>query len=175
MEGFFEGPIITSPPPPFQYPRPPVSWLDVVDFAQSKPSEYILIINDKGERTCQFFLDDLSVQILEDDWRLIANGTLNRFFLKKDEPLQEDERVELVTMDIVYKRLEAVIKKADEIARKARQLNYRFIGRTDAINKRLDDMSRSRGIDPTHSTTNYDIRADLLAQFAAASARYGVH
>ncbi|GJD03838.1 hypothetical protein ColKHC_12663 [Colletotrichum higginsianum] len=75
MEGAFEGPIITNPPP--AYGTAPVGWLDIVTFAKTNPDKFVLTTGHDGERTCQFYLNGLQVQILEDDWRLIMNGALD--------------------------------------------------------------------------------------------------
>ncbi|EEY15845.1 conserved hypothetical protein [Verticillium alfalfae VaMs.102] len=111
MEGVFEGPIIASPASPYHHQHAPISWLDIVTFARSNSDKFVLTTNADGERSCQFFLNGSQVQILEDDWRLIVNGTLDRFSIASNAPLEEDETAELATLDIVEKRLQGCTKK----------------------------------------------------------------
>ncbi|RBQ80129.1 hypothetical protein VDGD_10319 [Verticillium dahliae] len=174
MEGVFEGPIIASPASPYHHQHAPISWLDIVTFARSNSDKFVLTTNADGERSCQFFLNGSQVQILEDDWRLIVNGTLDRFSIASNAPLEEDETAELATLDIVEKRLQVLIKKADEVAKRARQLNYHLSGRKAAINSRHNSSSQSPGFHPVSSPhrhggpgPSYDLRADLLQQFTA--------
>ncbi|TEA19888.1 hypothetical protein C8034_v009834 [Colletotrichum sidae] len=171
MEGAFEGPIITNPPPP--YGAAPVSWLDIVTFAKTNPEKFVLTTGHDGERTCQFYLNGIQIQILEDDWRLIMNGALDRFSIVSTAPLEEDETAEVATLEIVEQRLQVLIKKADEIAKRARQLNYHLSGRKAAINSRHLGQS---GFQPVNHPqrhggghgTGYDLHADLLQQFLSS-------
>ncbi|KAL0776666.1 hypothetical protein CaCOL14_007953 [Colletotrichum acutatum] len=178
MEGAFEGPIITNPPPP--YGAAPVSWLDIVTFAKTNPEKFILTTGHDGERTCQFYLNGIQTQILEDDWRLIINGALDRFSVVSTAPLEEDETAEVATLEIVEQRLQVLIKKADEIAKRARQLNYHLSGRRAGINSRhggqqgsssaFQSVNHSRG-HVAHGA-GYDLHADLLQQFLSSSQAY---
>lgn len=92
----------------------------------------------------------------------------------------EDESAEMVTLDILESRLSALIKKADAVATKTRQLNYQMKGRKNAIMAR-----RSGGAVPSsdqqssgewgQQSTNSPFNAmapnpqDLLRQFSLYS------
>lgn len=173
MEGAFEGSITTTPPQN-QLTPDPVTWLDIVDFAKSHPQEFQLSSTSTGLRYCQFKLKGVQVEIGEDDWRLIVSGALDRFRLVPPQPLEEDETAELATVEIIEQRLHALIKKADEVARRARQLNYHLSGRKASIQSRHPPQAGSA---PGFQTVNsirqpgvnpgYDLHADLLQQFMA--------
>ncbi|KAI1818499.1 hypothetical protein GGS20DRAFT_188580 [Poronia punctata] len=173
MEGAFEGPITTTPPQNHFTPDP-VTWLDIVEFAKSRPQEFQLSSTPAGLRYCQFPLKGVQVEIGEDDWRLIVSGALDRFRLVPPQPLEEDETAELATVEIIEQRLQVLIKKADEVARRARQLNYHLSGRKASIHSRHSSQSgttsgfqtvnKIRQVGPNPS---YDLHADLLQQFAA--------
>ncbi|KAF6808639.1 C6 finger domain-containing protein [Colletotrichum sojae] len=178
MEGAFEGPIITNPQA--AYGTASVSWLDIVTFAKTNPEKFVLTTGHDGERTCQFYLNGVQVQILEDDWRLIMNGALDRFSVVSTAPLEEDETAEVATLEIVEQRLQVLIKKADEIAKRARQLNYHLSGRKAAINSR---HTGPPGGSSTFQSVNhsqrhvghgsgYDLHADLLQQFLSSAQTY---
>ncbi|OLN86107.1 hypothetical protein CCHL11_05210 [Colletotrichum chlorophyti] len=178
MEGAFEGPIITNPPA--AYGVTPVSWLDIVTFAKTSPEKFVLTTGHDGERTCQFYLNGIQVQILEDDWRLIMNGSLDRFSSVSTAPLEEDETAEVATLEIVEQRLQVLIKKADEIAKRARQLNYHLSGRRAAISSRHSGQQASGSAFQcvNHAQrhvsqgSGYDLHADLLQQFLSSSQGY---
>ncbi|KAK6857623.1 hypothetical protein PG995_006450 [Apiospora arundinis] len=170
MEGVFEGTIMTDPPQNAFTPDP-VTWLDIVEFAKSSPSEFVLTPSPGGPRACHFHLKRVSVEISEDDWRLIVSGALDRFRLVPTHPLEEDENVEFATLEILNQRLQMLTRKADEVARMARQLNYHLSGRKAAINGRHLQTSGS-GFQATNPMTraatpapNYDLNADLLQQY----------
>lgn len=177
MEGLFEEPIRVTRRDP--YTAEHVAWLDVVQFAKSNPSDFTLISSPDRGRYCTFYLKGNQVEITEDDWRLIMSGTLDRFNLAPPQPLEEDEHSELATLEILELRLQVLIKKADEVARKARQLNYHLSGRKAAINSRRivpSPPARNSGFQPLNHQhgqisspkTAYDLHADLLQQFASA-------
>lgn len=178
MEGVFEGSITTVPTQTIFTPDP-VTWLDIVEFAKSNPGEFNLTTSPTGTRTCQFSLKNAQVEIGEDDWRLIVSGALDRFRLVPPQPLEEDETTELATLEILDQRLQILIKKADEVARKARQLNYHLSGRRAAINGRRSPQqsgASSSGFQPVNQpgrasgpNPGYDLHADLLQQFLAPS------
>jgi len=153
-----------------------VSWLDIVQFAKANPGDFALTSAPGRGRVCQFFLKGVQVEITEDDWRLIMSGALDRFRLAPPHPLEEDENAEIATLEIVEQRLQVLIKKADEVARKARQLNYHLSGRKAAISARA--ASRPGGQPGTFhpagpprasGPSGYDLRADLLSQFLAST------
>ncbi|RGP61018.1 hypothetical protein FSPOR_10253 [Fusarium sporotrichioides] len=179
IEKFFDGPIKTTPLQPFSNP---ISWLDVVSFARSNPKDFNLVQKPDGSRCCQFILKGSQVEILEDDWRLVWSGALDRFPL--DHPLEEDETAELATLDILEQRTSILYKKADEVAARARILNHRLGQRKQDIRRRrsTQDPSPSRYQSANNTTSNasqrtttnfgagYDLHADLLQQFLTASA-----
>ncbi|KAJ2971987.1 hypothetical protein NUW58_g9278 [Xylaria curta] len=142
MEGAFEGSITTTPPQN-QFTPDPVTWFDIVDFAKSHPQDFQLSSTPNGLRYCQFALKGVQVEIGEDDWRLIISGALDRFKLVPPQPLEEDETAELATVEILEQRLQVLIKKADEVARRARQLNYHLSGRKASIHSRHPSQSGS--------------------------------
>lgn len=172
MEGAFEGSITTTPPQN-QFTPDPVTWFDIVDFAKSHPQDFQLSSAPTGLRYCQFPLKGVQVEIGEDDWRLIVSGALDRFKLVPPQPLEEDETAELATVEILEQRLQVLIKKADEVARRARQLNYHLSGRKASIHARHPPHSGSSGFQPVNTTRQvganpgYDLHADLVQQFMA--------
>lgn len=181
MEGLFEGSITATRRDP--YNSDTVTWLDIVQFAKASPNEFTLTSNPDRGRYCSFYLKGNHVEITEDDWRLIMSGTLDRFNLAPLQPLEEDENSELATLEIMEQRLQVLIKKADEVARKARQLNYHLSGRKAAINSRRTVRSPTThhaGFQPVNhpqsvprSNSTYDLHADLLQQFTSQSSQPG--
>jgi hypothetical protein len=178
IEKFFDGPIKTTPLQPFSNP---ISWLDVVSFARSNPKDFTLVQKSDGSRCCQFVLKGSQVEILEDDWRLVWSGALDRFPL--DHPVEEDETAELATLDILEQRTSILYKKADEVAARARILNHRLGQRKQDIRRRRSSQeaspSRYQPANSTSSTSSqraanfgagYDLHADLLQQFLTATA-----
>ncbi|KXJ89411.1 hypothetical protein Micbo1qcDRAFT_165481 [Microdochium bolleyi] len=174
MEGLFEGPISTNPRQAMFGPDP-ITWLDIVEFSRSHPGDFNVAVNSSGIRCCQFQLKGAQVEISEDDWRLIVAGAVDRFRLQ--QPAEEDEMTEIATLDILEQRLQVLIKKADEVARKARQLNYHLGGRKAAINARRTSHSSGGAtpfpsvhqLRPAAASPSYDLHADLLAQFVNSS------
>ncbi|KAI0201855.1 hypothetical protein F4808DRAFT_100978 [Astrocystis sublimbata] len=172
MEGAFEG-CITTTPPQNQFSPDPVTWFDIVDFAKTHPQDFQLAPTPTGLRYCQFPLKGVQVEIGEDDWRLIVSGALDRFKLVPPQPLEEDETAELATVDILEQRLQVLIKKADEVARRARQLNYHLSGRKASIHARhpSSHIGSSGGFQPVNAirqvgaNPGYDLHADLVQQF----------
>ncbi|KAF5233129.1 hypothetical protein FANTH_12659 [Fusarium anthophilum] len=178
IEKFFDGPIKTTPLQPFSNP---IGWLDVVSFARSNPKDFTLVQKADGTRCCQFVLKGSQVEIMEDDWRLVWSGALDRFPL--DHPLEEDETAELATLDILEQRTSILYKKADEVAARARILNHRLGQRKQDIRRRRSTQdtppsryqpTNSAGSSSSQRTANfsagYDLHVDLLQQFLAASA-----
>ncbi|KAH7309131.1 hypothetical protein B0I35DRAFT_93944 [Stachybotrys elegans] len=175
IERFFDGPIKTNPPPaPGGHP---ISWLDVMSFSKTNANEFLLTTLPNGTRCCQFFWKDgRQVEINEDDWRLISTGALDRFSLER--PFEEDEVVEMATLDILETRTTFLYKRADEIAARARMLHHRLGNRRRSItrlNKSPDDPnSPYRTLNVLQRSTSggaaYDLHADLLQQFTAPTA-----
>lgn len=177
MEGLFEGSITISQRD--HYNSSPVTWMDIVQFAKANPAEFTLTSSERG-RYCTFYLKGNQVEITEDDWRLIVSEALDRFNLT--QPLDEDENSELATLEILEQRLHILIKKADEVARKARQLNYHLSGRKSAITSRRTaaksppvhytgfQPANHQQVQASRSTSTYNLHEDLLQQFTSASA-----
>lgn len=174
LERFFDGPIKTNSANP--YARP-VTWLDVVTFAKSNPNAFLLVNMPDGTRCCQFMYQGLQVEIIEDDWRLISSGALDK--LPLEHTFEEDEAAELATLEILEQRASTLYKKADEIASRARMLHHKLgLRRTEISQQRRlhdDDATMSdAGVHAsnrprTNETLSYDIHAELLHQFSMAA------
>lgn len=171
IDKFFDGPIkINGPPQPFN----PIGWVDVVNFAKSTPNDFILVTQSDGSRCCQFICRGLQVEITEDDWRIISSGALDRF--PTEHPFEEDEVAELATLDILEQRANALYKKADEVAARARILHHRLGQRKQDLTRRRNATSGHRygaNADQRRSQgpgMQYDLHTDLLQQFLATSA-----
>lgn len=174
FEKLFEGPIKVSTP--FGTDSSNITWLDVVDFARSKPQEFVLTESRNGGRICQFWLKQCSVEISEDDYRLIVSGAPERMI--PTQPIAGDEIAELGTIDIVEGRLSMLIKRADLVAARARQLNYHLKGRRSAIASRQSTQHGSEhsqigspsafgftGNGGLAAPDKHSIHQDLLRQF----------
>lgn len=181
FDKLFDGPIkVTSP---YGGEEVTVTWLDVIEFARTKPEEFILSDSKNGTRVCSFFTKQGNVEISEDDYRLVLSGAPQRMI--PVQPIPEDEASELGTMEILEQRLALLIKRADLIAGRARQLNYHLKGRKTAIQSRRASVqvgephapvSDSRSPPPMFQPVNYQpptngdnagIHGDLLRQFNA--------
>jgi hypothetical protein len=159
----------------------PVTWVDVVEYAKTHPEDFQLSSGSERGRVCSFFVKGYRAEIGEDDWRLIVSGALDRFGLLAPHPMNEDEAAEQATLDIVEQSLQTLIRKADEVARKARQLNYHLSGRKAAITARRPPAAgRIGGFQPANPSYRasqaapYDIHTDLLSQFSAAAPHAGL-
>ncbi|KAL1873057.1 hypothetical protein VTK73DRAFT_1194 [Phialemonium thermophilum] len=189
MEGVFEGTISVASRSPYgrgardTAPFTP-SWLDVLAFAKANPAEFKLTTLSNGARVCRFVLQDAEVEIDEDDWRLIVSGALDKFHHISAHPLDDDQAAELATLDILEERLQTLIKTADEVARRARQLNYHLSGRKAKIN--ATRSSQPQPPPPPHvgsfravnrppqqhganTSPSLDLHAELLRQFSSHS------
>ncbi|KAK3396145.1 hypothetical protein B0T20DRAFT_416807 [Sordaria brevicollis] len=180
MESVFEGEIRVLPKDSLGLNQPyKPSWLEVLEFAASNPGEFELTSTDSGDRVCRFSMKNVDVEITEDDWRLITSGALDRFSLVPPKPLKEDERIELATIEIIEDRLHGVIQKADEIAAKARQLNYHLSGRRAAIagHYALQHSSEVDQNSVRHREWNLDsdLRTFLLRQFLSQASQRSRH
>lgn len=80
------------------------------------------------------------------------------------QPILEDESAELGTINILESRLAMLIKKADAVASKARQLNYHLKGRKNAI------MSSKAAEQPMPPDASPDARTFSPQPFAAINA-----
>ena len=133
FEKLFDGPIKVTQAS-FAIDQTPVTWLDVVAFSRSNPAEFVLsdaLHGQHGHKVCRIWIKGGQVEISEDDYRLIMSGAPERMI--PSQPMPEDEAAELGTLNILESRLAMLIKKADAVASKARQLNYHLKGRKTAV------------------------------------------
>ncbi|KAF2743947.1 hypothetical protein M011DRAFT_450147 [Sporormia fimetaria CBS 119925] len=116
-----------------------VTWLDVVEFARSKPEQFQLAQMADGHRVCQFYTKQCRVQISEEDYVLINSGFPQSMI--PPQPIPEDEEKELSTMEMLEKNLTQLSNLADQVAARTRQLNHRLKGRKQAILDRRANAS----------------------------------
>jgi hypothetical protein len=133
FEKLFDGPIKVIQTS-FGLEQSPATWLDIVTFARTNPAEFNLSDSVPGVKTCHFWIKGGQIEISEDDFRLIVSGGPERMI--PTQPIPEDESAELGTLNILETRLAMLIKKADAVASKARQLNYHLKGRKTAVMSR---------------------------------------
>ncbi|KAJ5054801.1 uncharacterized protein L3040_001065 [Drepanopeziza brunnea f. sp. 'multigermtubi'] len=150
FEKLFDGPIKTITPYAFGVEQTPVSWLEIVTYARTNPADFVLTETIQGFRACRFWIKGGQVEISEDDWRLIMSGGPERMI--PTQPLAEDEAAELGTLNILETRLAMLIKKADAVASKARQLNYQLKGRKTAV---LNRKSAEQPLNPDPENRNF--------------------
>lgn len=161
-----------------------ITWLDIVEFARSKPQEFVLSDSRTGGRSCQFWLKGCCVEISEDDYRLVLSGAPERMIPR--QPIAEDEMAELATMDILEQRLSLLIKRADLIAARARQLNYHLKGRKATMSSQqlsIPNADQGQGgastnfLPPSNmgSMESRQLQQDLLRQFVSGSMKQGTH
>lgn len=91
---------------------PNVTWLDVVEFAKSKPEQFNLEKTRNGVRVCQFYTKQCRVEISEEDYVVIASGMPQKMI--PPQPIIEDEEKELATLEILDKKLHPIIQVADQ-------------------------------------------------------------
>ncbi|KAF7595608.1 hypothetical protein BBP40_005356 [Aspergillus hancockii] len=119
---------------------PNITWLDVVEFAKSKPEQFNLEKTRNGVRVCQFYTKQCRVEISEEDFVLIASGMPQKMI--PPQPIIEDEEKELGALEILEKNLQQIIQIADQVSARARQLNHRLKNRRTAIvTRRENDLS----------------------------------
>ncbi|KAF9890370.1 hypothetical protein FE257_006038 [Aspergillus nanangensis] len=119
---------------------PNVTWLDVVEFAKSKPEQFNLEKSRNGVRVCQFYTKQCRVEISEEDYVLIASGMPQKMI--PPQPIIEDEEKELGALEILEKNLQQITQIADQVSARARQLNHRLKNRRTAIvTRRENDAS----------------------------------
>jgi hypothetical protein len=186
FEKLFDGPIKVMQSS-FAIEQSPVSWLDIVTFARSNPGEFGLSDLSYGVKTCRFWIKGGQIEISEDDYRLIMSGAPERMI--PTQPIAADESAELGTLNIIETRLAMLIKKADAVASKARQLNYHLKGRKAAVmaQKGADQSGGIANEDRTFSPQPFSgtnsrspapingeaskLQQELLEQFLASSRR----
>lgn len=141
--------------------------------AKISPKDFELRASEDGSRrVCRFHCKGNQAEIGEDDWRLISSGAFDGMSL--EQSFEEDELSELTTLDIVEQRASALSTRADEIARRARMLYQQVSQRKSEMCRKREDQgtpfnSRYTGR-LSNYVTSYDLRTELLQQFAAASA-----
>ncbi|KEF50817.1 uncharacterized protein A1O9_13130 [Exophiala aquamarina CBS 119918] len=91
-----------------------ISWLDVVELAQSSPKRLNLERTRNGIRVCQFHTKQCLVEISEEDYVLIASGVPQK--LMPPQPFLEDEEKELGVMDLLDRNLGQIIQLADQVS-----------------------------------------------------------
>lgn len=162
----------------------PITWLDIVTLARANPSEFVLSDTEHGPRTCRVYIHGGQVEISEEDYRLIRSGAPERVI--PSQPIAEDESSEVGTLNILETRLATLIKRADAVAGKARQLNYHLKSRKSAIlaRKAVDhpstETTQARTFSPQpfsainarspHPVSNEaaKLQQDLLEQFTSS-------
>lgn len=113
-----------------------ITWLEVIEFARSHPTQFTLSTFSEGRRVCQFYYPQkqLRVQISEEDFLFINSGRCQE--LIPPLPIWEDEEKEVGTCDVLESRLRELTNAADMIAARTRQLGHRLKGRRAAILER---------------------------------------
>lgn len=91
---------------------PNITWLDVVEFAKSKPEQFNLEKSRNGVRVCQFYTKQCRVEISEEDFVVIASGMPQKMI--PPQPIIEDEEKELGALEILEKNLQQIIQVADQ-------------------------------------------------------------
>lgn len=91
---------------------PNITWLDVVEFARSKPEQFNLERSRNGVRVCQFYTKQCRVEISEEDFVVIASGMPQKMI--PPQPIIEDEEKELGALEILEKNLQQIIQAADQ-------------------------------------------------------------
>ena len=89
-----------------------ITWLDVVEFAKSKPEQFNLEKTRNGVRVCQFYTKQCRVEISEEDFVLIASGMPQKMI--PPQPIIEDEEKELGALEILEKNLQQIVSVADQ-------------------------------------------------------------
>ncbi|KAI9732027.1 MAG: hypothetical protein M1818_007622 [Claussenomyces sp. TS43310] len=150
FEKIFEGPVKILQMP-YGAESISITWLDILEFARTKSNEFVLSDADDGPRVCHFWTKQCHVQISEDDYRLILSGAPMRMI--PEQPIAEDELAEIGAIEILEQRLAMLIKKADLVAGRARQLNYHLKVRRTAINNGRASLLRSTEQSGSQSST----------------------
>jgi hypothetical protein len=110
-----------------------ITWLEVIEFARSHPSQFTLSTFSEGKRVCQFYYPQkqLRVQVSEEDFLFINSGRCQE--LIPPLPIWEDEEKEVATCDVLEAKLKELTNAADMVAARTRQLSHRLKGRRAAI------------------------------------------
>ena len=131
-----------------------ITWLEVIEFARSHPSQFTLSTFSEGKRVCQFYYPQkqLRVQISEEDFLFINSGRCQE--LIPPLPIWEDEEKEVATCDVLEAKLKELTNAADMVAARTRQLSHRLKGRRAAILERRAEggygtPAKANAIQPT--------------------------
>ncbi|WPH03501.1 Hypothetical protein R9X50_00638100 [Acrodontium crateriforme] len=113
-----------------------MTWLEVIEFARSHPSQFTLATYSEGSRVCQFYYPQkqMRVQISEEDFLFINSGRCQE--LIPPLPIWEDEEKEVGACDVLEAKLKELTNAADIVAARTRQLSHRLKGRRAAILER---------------------------------------
>lgn len=122
---------------------PQITWLEVIHFAQSHPSQFALSAFSEGRRVCQFYYPQkqVRVQVNEEDFLFINSGRCQD--LIPTLPIWEDEEKEVGTCETLEKSLRELTNAADMVAARTRQLSHRLKGRRMAILERRAGGNKS--------------------------------
>ncbi|TVY55563.1 hypothetical protein LSUE1_G009784 [Lachnellula suecica] len=153
FEKLFDGPIKVIQTS-YNLEQSPITWLDIVTFARTNPVDFNLGDTPTGFKTCRVWIKGGQIEISEDDFRLIMSGGPERMI--PTQPIPEDESAELGTLNILEARLAMLIKKADAVASKARQLNYHLKGRKTAVmSRKAADQPNSMAAEASPETHTF--------------------
>ncbi|KAF2148428.1 hypothetical protein K461DRAFT_232598, partial [Myriangium duriaei CBS 260.36] len=132
-----------------------VTWLEVIQFAQSHPGQFTLSTFSEGRRVCQFYYPQKQVrlQVSEEDYLFIKSGRCQD--LIPVLPIWEDEEKEVGTCEILEKQLKEVTNVADTVAARTRQLSHRLKSRRMAImERRAGEKSGETRSDAEHDSVH---------------------
>ncbi|KUJ23632.1 uncharacterized protein LY89DRAFT_680350 [Mollisia scopiformis] len=130
LEKMFESPIkvIQSS---FAIEQTPVTWFDITTFSVTNLADFV-VSKENSVTRWRFWIKGGQVEISDYDHDLLVSGVPQRIITPSD-PHPNDESSELGTLSILEDRLGMLIKKADAVASKARQLRYHLKGRKTTI------------------------------------------
>ncbi|KAL8652318.1 MAG: hypothetical protein Q9226_004320 [Calogaya cf. arnoldii] len=134
-----------------------VGWLDVVEFARSKPDQFNLEKTRDGVRVCQFHTKQCRVEITEEDYQYLASGMPQKMI--PPQPILEDEEKELGSLEILEKHVSQVVQLADQVSARGRQVNHRFRNRKKAIISRRESEAAASDEPPARSPITSGHRA----------------
>lgn len=137
-----------------------VTWLEVIQFAQSHPGQFTLSTFSEGRRVCQFYYPQKQVrlQVSEDDYLFIKSGRCQD--LIPPLPIWEDEEKEVGTCEILERQLKDLTNAADTVAARTRQLIHRLKSRRMAImERRAGEKSGEGRSDVEHDSVD-DVSPD---------------
>ncbi|KAG8630743.1 hypothetical protein KVT40_002362 [Elsinoe batatas] len=133
---------------------PQVTWLEVIQFAQSHPGQFTLSTFSEGRRVCQFYYPQkqVRVQVTEEDFLFIKSGRCQD--LIPPLPIWEDEEKEVGTCEILEKQLRELTNAADTVAARTRQLSHRLKGRRMAIMERRAEQKQAATEGDVHDSVH---------------------